>query len=106
MTPSGIWSSVNAKLNASRRRSPSVVASAVTTTNVICVAPRPIARGAMSASALRACGSRASIRGRVAEAEPRQRTELDEQVAERARDDADRPARRRRAMARGAARRR
>jgi hypothetical protein len=38
MTPIGIWSSVNAMLNALIAPSPSVEAIEVTTTNVICVA--------------------------------------------------------------------
>ena len=53
--------------------------------NVIWVAPSPIARGAISTSALRACGSPSVDPRRVAEAEPAQRPELDEQVAERRR---------------------
>ena len=60
--------------------------------NVIWVAPSPIARGAISSSALRACGSPSVDPWRVAEAEARQRAELDEQVAERPGDDADREA--------------
>ena len=61
MTPIGIWSSANAKLNAVTLPAASVEASAVTTMNVICVAPRPIARGAISTSARRACGIARSI---------------------------------------------
>ena len=90
MIPSGIWSSANAKLKSETAPSPRRLASAVTTMNVICVAPSPIARGAIRVSALRACGSAASIRGVVAEAHPRERPELDEQVAERTRDDRQR----------------
>ena len=48
MTPIGIWSSVNATLKPVTAPTPSVVASEVTTTNVIWVAPRPTARGAIS----------------------------------------------------------
>ena len=92
MIPSGIWSSAKAKLKSATAPMPTVVASAVTTMNVICVAPSPIARGAISSSALRASRIAAVDPRRVAEPEPRQRTELDEQVAERAGDDADRQA--------------
>ena len=63
MIPSGIWSSANAKLKSDTAPVPSRLASAVTTMNVIWLAPRPIALGAMSTSALRACGSERSIRG-------------------------------------------
>ena len=41
ITPIGIWSSVNATLNAVTRRSPSVEASEVTTTNVIWLGAEP-----------------------------------------------------------------
>jgi hypothetical protein len=57
MIPRGIWRSANAKLKSARAPTPTVVARAVTTMNVIWVAPRPIARGAISNRALRACGS-------------------------------------------------
>ena len=63
MTPIGIWSSVNATVNAVTAPTPTVVASAVTTTKVIWLAPRPIARGAMSVRVRRAAGSAASMRG-------------------------------------------
>ena len=61
ITPIGIWSSVNATLNADTAPWPSVDAIEVTTTNVICPAPRPSARGAIRASACRASGSWRSI---------------------------------------------
>ena len=89
MIPSGIWSSANARLKSVTAPSPSGVASAVTTMNVIWVAPSPMARGAIRISALRACGVAGVDPRRVAEAEPGQRPELDEQVPERAEDDAD-----------------
>ena len=63
MTPIGIWRSVKAMVNAVTAPSPRFVASAVTTTNVIWLAPRPMARGAIRASALRAAGSPDSMRG-------------------------------------------
>ena len=63
MTPSGIWSMTNAKLKSDTAPAPRSVASDVTTMNVIWVAPRPIARGAISNRAWRASGSSASIRG-------------------------------------------
>ncbi len=60
--------------------------------NVICVAPSPIARGAISSERLARLRVVAVDPRVVAEPEPRQRPELDEQVAERAGDDADRQA--------------
>ena len=63
MIPSGIWSSAKARLKSVTAPSPSWLARAVTTMNVIWVTPSPIARGAIRISALRAWGSPASIRG-------------------------------------------
>ena len=92
MTPIGIWSSVNATLKLVTAPGPWRVASEVTTTNVIWVAPRPMARGAISASALRATVVAEVDPRRVAEAEAGQRPDLDQEVAERPGDDADREA--------------
>ena len=61
ITPSGIPSSRNALLNAVTLPAASVEATAVTTMNVSCVAPRPIARGAISTNARRDWGSYRSI---------------------------------------------
>ena len=52
---------MNALLNAVTLPAASVEATAVTTMNVSCVAPRPIARGAISTNACRAWGSYRSI---------------------------------------------
>ena len=88
MTPIGIWRSVKATLKAVTAPTPRFVASEVTTTKVIWVAPRPMARGAIRARALRACGV-AEVDPRLeAEAEPGQRPDLDQQVGERPEDDA------------------
>ncbi len=90
MIPSGIWSSAKAKLKSDTAPTWSVVASEVTTMNVICVAPSPIARGAISGEGL----ARMRIGGIdprvVAEPEPGERPDLDQEVAERAGDDAER----------------
>ena len=95
ITPSGIWSSVNATLNAVTRADAERRRERVTTTNVIWVAPRPIARGAISASAWRACRVARIDAAAGSGSRAAQRRQLDEQVAERAGDDADREARRR-----------
>ena len=55
--------------------------------------PRPTARGAISASAWRAAGSPRSIRGRVAEADRRERPELDERGGRASRRRRRRPGR-------------
>ena len=106
MTPIGIWSRVNATLKLVTAPGPCRVASEVTTTNVICVAPSPIARGAISVSALRASAVAEVDPRHVPEAEAGQRAELDEQVAERPGHDADREPRRPPSMGPGAAPRR
>ena len=89
MIPSGIWSSAKAKLKSDTAPSPSRLASAVTTMNVICVDPeadRPRRHQQERLARLRVL---ALDPGVVAEAHPGERPELDEQMAERARDDAE-----------------
>ena len=54
MTPIGIWTRVEAMVKAVTAPTPGVVASAVTTTNLVWDAPRPIARGAMRPGRVRA----------------------------------------------------
>jgi hypothetical protein len=54
---------VKAIVNAVTAPVPTVVANAVTTTNVIWAAPSPTARGAINSNALRAAGSAVSARG-------------------------------------------
>ena len=65
------------------------------TRNTTWVAPRPSARGAISTSARRACGSPRSTPRPDPGADPAHRRHLDEQVAGRADDHADGEARRR-----------
>ena len=90
MIPSGIWRRAKAKLKSDTAPVPTSVASDVTTMNVIWVTPSPIARGAISVSARRAWGSRLIDVRHVAEAELSQRRELDEEMAHRSGDDAER----------------
>ena len=65
ITPIGIWRIANAKLKTLIDPVGSVDARLVMTRNTIWVAPRPSARGAISTSVRRACGSPMSIRGRI-----------------------------------------
>ena len=70
MTPIGIWRSVKATVNAVTAPTPSVVAIEVTTTNVIWVAPRPMARGTIRPERLAGRRVRRVDGRRVAEPEP------------------------------------
>ena len=81
MTPIGIWSTVNANVNAAMAPVASVDARLVMTRNMIWTAPRPSARGAISTSVLRASASPRSTRGVIRAPMRRIDGQLDEQVA-------------------------